>query len=44
LGELSILVRTDAFVSRFDSDGLELWTRQFGNKDAQSSNGVVGDD
>ena len=44
LGELTILVRTDGFVSRFDSDGRELWTRQFGTKHTQSSSGVVGDD
>ena len=43
LGELDIYVRTDAFVSRFDSDGRELWTRQFGNKDSQISKGIVTD-
>lgn len=43
LGERDILVRTDAFVSRFDSDGRERWTRQFGTKDSQIGQGVVAD-
>ena len=44
LSELDIFVRTDAFVSRFDSDGREQWTRQFGTKQPQLSQGVVADD
>jgi len=44
LGELDFYVRTDAFVTRFDSDGREQWTRQFGTKEPQLSKGVVADD
>lgn len=44
LGEEDIYVRTDAFVSRFDSSGREQWTRQFGNRDPQLPHGIVADD
>ena len=44
LGEMDNFARTDAFVSRLDSDGREQWTRQFGSKGVQQSKGVVADD
>ncbi|MCW5978907.1 MAG: hypothetical protein KIT09_12555 [Bryobacteraceae bacterium] len=33
----------DAFVRRYDADGNELWTRQFGAAEADSANAVVAD-
>jgi len=42
--EPDIYVRTDAFVTRFDRDGREQWTRQFGTREPQLPQGVVADD
>jgi hypothetical protein len=33
----------DAFIRKYDSDGDEIWTRQFGTSDNDEANGVSGD-
>ena len=44
LGERTFFVRTDGFVIRYDRDGREFWTRQFGTRHSQIPKGVVADD